>query len=281
MEFTKRYLYFCKIVDSGSISAAAKDLGLAQPFLSAFIKDLEGKLNCSLFDRTTKPYHLTSEGEAFYRAAKAIINQEKILSHTINGLKKNNVVLNVGVGSTRVKNLIGDSIVEYLSKFSNVKLNIIEIINTDALEILENGSADIIIHFNDLSDKNIISEIICKEKLVLVRHKSLSGEDVYSLPRIVLPEGQLVRTISDEICHEGKIILECDKLDTALYYANKGIGTTIVPSYLLKDFENLKTQEIVDERCSRNIYVSYKKNNNTKVALINFINVLLNNFTHR
>lgn len=281
MEYTKKYQYFIKIVDSGSISSAAKELNLAQPFLSSFLKDLENKLNCTLIDRSAKPYELTDEGKAFYTAAKSILTQEKLLANTIAGLKNRSVILNIGVGSTRVKNLIGDTIVNFLRNNPNVKLNIIEILNTDAYETLENGSADIVVHFNDLSDKTIISNLLYLERLVLIKSNKLIGDDVFSMPRIVLPEGQLVRTISDDICKKGKIVLECDKLETALYYVNKGVGTTIVPSYLVNDVSNIEKYEIIDERCNRNIYVSYKKKDDAKEAVISFVNTLLNAFISR
>lgn len=48
----KRLRYFCKVVESGSITQAAKALNLAQPPLSKRIQELEEELNVVLFMRT-------------------------------------------------------------------------------------------------------------------------------------------------------------------------------------------------------------------------------------
>lgn len=280
MENTKKYFYFCKIVDSGSISAAAKELGVAQPFLSSYIKDLEEKNGCLLFNRSTKPYQLTGCGQAFYKSAKAILLEEKNLENTLSGIKAHDIFLNIGVGSTRVKSLIGDFIVDFLKKNQNVRINIKEILNSDAYESLQNKTTDVVVHFNSLSDKNIISKPIYKEKIVLIKDKKLNGTDVFSLPRIVLPKGQLVREISDDLCGKGRIVLECNKIDTALYYSTKGIGTTILPSYLIKDLPNIDCYDIPDDRCDRKIYVSYKKKNDQKDLILNFVNSLMNSFEY-
>ena len=47
----KRLRYFCRVVEQGSVSQAAKVLNMAQPPLSKRIQELEEELNVSLFTR--------------------------------------------------------------------------------------------------------------------------------------------------------------------------------------------------------------------------------------
>jgi DNA-binding transcriptional LysR family regulator len=47
----KRLRYFCRVVEQGSISQAAKVLNMAQPPLSKRIQELEEELNVPLFTR--------------------------------------------------------------------------------------------------------------------------------------------------------------------------------------------------------------------------------------
>lgn len=55
-------LHFAAIVRSGSVTAAARDLGVAQPWLSARVRRLEDQLGVELFDRRGRYLVPTSDG---------------------------------------------------------------------------------------------------------------------------------------------------------------------------------------------------------------------------
>ena len=54
--------YVLAVAETGTISAAAKRLFIAQPSLTASIKELENELQVTLFRRTNKGVTLTPEG---------------------------------------------------------------------------------------------------------------------------------------------------------------------------------------------------------------------------
>ena len=51
--------YFCAIVETGSVSGAARKLNMSQPPLSYQLKQLESELCVMLFSRTGKGCELT------------------------------------------------------------------------------------------------------------------------------------------------------------------------------------------------------------------------------
>lgn len=57
-------IVFEQVCISGSISAAARELGVSQPSVSQTIASLEGRLGASLFNRQSTGISLTREGEA-------------------------------------------------------------------------------------------------------------------------------------------------------------------------------------------------------------------------
>nr|WP_218172198.1 MULTISPECIES: LysR family transcriptional regulator [Pseudomonas] len=67
--------YFVEIADSGSFSAAAERLFVAQSALSRQIKALETQLQTSLFERTARQPRLTAAGEAFYPRARNLLSE--------------------------------------------------------------------------------------------------------------------------------------------------------------------------------------------------------------
>lgn len=72
MEY-RQMKYFLTVVDCGSISAAAQQLYISQPALSAFIKKVEKSLGLELFDRSTTPITLTYAGQRYIKAAERIV----------------------------------------------------------------------------------------------------------------------------------------------------------------------------------------------------------------
>ncbi|NMX93335.1 LysR family transcriptional regulator [Pseudomonas sp. WS 5027] len=67
--------YFVEIVESGSFSAAAERLFVAQSALSRQIKELETLLQTPLFERTARQPRLTAAGEAFYPRARNLLGE--------------------------------------------------------------------------------------------------------------------------------------------------------------------------------------------------------------
>lgn len=67
--------YAVEVAKAGSLSRASESLLIAQPNISRSIKELEGDLGISIFERTAKGMVLTHDGEIFINYAKGILAQ--------------------------------------------------------------------------------------------------------------------------------------------------------------------------------------------------------------
>ena len=65
---------FARIAERGSISAAARDLGLSQASASRQLKELEDRLETDLIRRTTHALSLTAAGEALLSDARSLLS---------------------------------------------------------------------------------------------------------------------------------------------------------------------------------------------------------------
>ena len=63
------------IAERGSLRAAARDLGLAQPALSRSLRELEHELGVQLFERRARGMILTQMGQAFVRRASNVMTE--------------------------------------------------------------------------------------------------------------------------------------------------------------------------------------------------------------
>ena len=71
--------YIVTIAETGTISEAAKQLYIAQPSLTAAVKELESELGITIFRRTNKGVLLSAEGEEFLGYARQVIEQTNLI----------------------------------------------------------------------------------------------------------------------------------------------------------------------------------------------------------
>ena len=71
--------YIVKIVETGSMNEAAKQLFITQPSLSNAVRDLERELGIKIFIRNPKGITLTKDGAEFLSYARQILEQTALL----------------------------------------------------------------------------------------------------------------------------------------------------------------------------------------------------------
>src|SRR5882672_5703489 len=64
---------FIRIAEMGSITRAARSLGLSLPMASRHLRWLEQELGTALVHRTTRQLHLTDAGHEFARRARTLL----------------------------------------------------------------------------------------------------------------------------------------------------------------------------------------------------------------
>src|SRR5688572_18807591 len=65
---------FCNIVESGSFTQAAKELGLTPAAVSRAVAKQEERLGAQLFRRTTRSMKLTDDGAAYYEKCRQALS---------------------------------------------------------------------------------------------------------------------------------------------------------------------------------------------------------------
>jgi DNA-binding transcriptional LysR family regulator len=76
---------FLRIVERGSFSAAARDLGTTQPTVSRQLQELEKIYRTSLVIRTTRSLRLTDSGTMVYQQARLIVQADELLRERLLG----------------------------------------------------------------------------------------------------------------------------------------------------------------------------------------------------
>lgn len=142
---TRQLRYFVEIAESGSFSAAAERLFIAQSALSRQIKELENHLQTALFERTARLPRLTPAGEAFYPRARNLLDELH---------KASEVATQVGNGQLGTLRLSHSSTVpmsgpllktisSYLEQCPGVSMDIAKLSSEAQLEELAEGRLDV------------------------------------------------------------------------------------------------------------------------------------------
>ncbi len=118
---------FLAVVDSGSIRAAARSLGVSPPAVTKSLRQLEDELRVRLMDRTQHGVIATPAGSAF--AARARVVQAELrkageeLAH-FGGERTGSVAL--GVGPTEMTLIVPDALNEFRQQFPRAAVRIVE-----------------------------------------------------------------------------------------------------------------------------------------------------------
>ena len=70
-----RLVVFVAVIEAGSLTAAARRLGLAKTMVSTHMQRLEAEVGASLITRTTRRLSLTDAGAAFYESCRRLLRE--------------------------------------------------------------------------------------------------------------------------------------------------------------------------------------------------------------
>lgn len=156
----KQLSYFVKIVEEGSISAAAKKLFMSQPPLSSQMKLLEEELNCTLFERGARTIHLTEAGQTLYNYSCSLLKLSSIAKQeTISAANHFNGIIRIGI----VSSIMCSHALNWLNGFSQAHPDIhYEIKEGDTYQLVSQFETNAI-HLALLRTPFNSSGLICKK----------------------------------------------------------------------------------------------------------------------
>ncbi len=137
-EQLKSMVVFAQIVEQGSLSAAAKHIGLSRAVVSYHLKKLETHLGVTLLNRSTRSITLTEAGNTYYQHCRIIAEQASVANQQIENLKNEPVGL---LKITCPVNVGLQSIVPALNAFRTLypKIELDITLTDDVVNIMQDG----------------------------------------------------------------------------------------------------------------------------------------------
>ncbi len=155
-----RLVVFVAVVETGSITAAAKRLGLVKTMVSTHIQKLEAEIGSHLLVRTTRRLHLTEAGMLFYDACQKILQDtEAAIALASSNTQQVRGKLRVSVSVDFGASVIAPLAAELIRAHPELR---IEIISSDQRVDMVAEGVDVAIRIGRLADSS--------HKAVLIAH---------------------------------------------------------------------------------------------------------------
>lgn len=251
------YRVFYTVAKCGSLTRAADELFISQPAVSQAIKQLESQLGTTLFNRTHRGMELSEQGgkEIFGIVEKALAELDSAENRLKEIHTKATGTIRISASDTIFSYVLIDKIAAYHEKYPEVKLNLINCITTETVELLKNNKCDIAFVNLPIDDKDFtLTSVVMPLHDTFVankRYKSLS-EDVQPLksmhdyPLLMLDQSTVTRKAIIQFSHSIGVHLhpeiECGSLELMIQLAKNGVGIACVPrEYVRRELNEDKT----------------------------------------
>jgi len=239
-EQLKSMVVFAQVVQQGSLTGAAKHIGLSRAVVSYHIKKLETQLGVKLLNRSTRSIALTEAGSGYYERCRIIAEQAETANRQIENLKNEPVGL---LKITCPVNVGLQTIVPALNEFKQLypKIELDVMLTDEVVNIMQEG-IDLAIRGAPLLDSGLqasklstLQTVLCGSPEYLNKHGRPSKPSeldqhnwvIYKLTSGVLELTQGSRSYSVKV--NGSISTNNAAARTAFIEGGHGLGR--IPTY--------------------------------------------------
>ena len=169
------------VIDKGSITAAANQLGLSKSHVSRQISALENRLGCKLINRTTRRLSATETGHAYYQRCRGLLTQlEEAELDVMAQQAKPRGLLRLTVAGAFGERYIAPAAAQFMLTHPSIE---IQLTFTDRnVELISEGY-DLAIRAGVLSDSSLIARRIADRKLIICASRDYL--DHAGIPKVI------------------------------------------------------------------------------------------------
>lgn len=172
---------YAKVALSGSMSIAARQLGLSPAFVSKRIKRLEEALGTRLLHRTTRQITMTEAGQGFYeRIINILASLEEAQSFASGRSNEILGTLRVAAPTSFGRMHIAPHLAGFMIRHPKLA---VDLILSDALTDIVAQGFDLAVRISDLKDSGLVARKLCKVTRVLCASPSYVAR--HGLPQTI------------------------------------------------------------------------------------------------
>jgi molybdate transport repressor ModE-like protein len=227
------------IDDTGSLGAAARDLGISQPAASARLRSLETHVGLSLVLRSTRGSRLTDDGRAVCAWARLVMEDVAHLETGVAALtaqRRGN--LKIAASLTIAEYLMPRWLAELQRAQADVHAGLVVINSHDVVEQVRAGVVTVGFIESPLLTPDLRSQLVGTDRIsVVVRpdhpwassRRPISGQTLAATPLVVRESGSGTRETFDRALGQvGMIAMEAGSPTAIIGAVLNGVGPGVV-----------------------------------------------------
>ena len=278
----KELNFFYKLCENPQVTQVASELNISQSAISLAIKSLENSLNEQLFDRIGKKLILNEKGKYF---KEKTLPSYLALMDASTIFQENKLAGNIKIAASKtISNYIMPNIYyDFLSKYKDVKLDILTINSSSIIDKILKNELDIGLIEVDTQNSSLIKEKLADDELIVVssdeKHPQIAFIDAIKKRWILREIGSGTREIFmnkiGEISKELDIFMQLQDFEEikTIVLNNKNTVTVLSKVIVEKELKQKKLFEIKLKNIEfkREFYLVYHKDKTKNLLFETFI----------
>ncbi|WP_180733984.1 LysR family transcriptional regulator [Paraburkholderia sp. PGU19] len=234
------------VVDSGSLSAAARRLGMPLATVSRKVGELESHLKTRLIQRTTRQLSLTEAGASYVAACRRILDEIAEAERAATGeyaSPKGELVVTAPVVFGRLH--VVPVVAEFLAHYPEIDVSLVL---TDRVVHLMEEQADVAIRIGELPDSTLMAtrvgtvrRVVCASPAYLATHgvpvkpRDLAAHECITFEVLASTRAWVFGSGKSEVSVPVHSRLAVNTAEAAIAAAMLGVGLVRVLSYQVAD----------------------------------------------
>ena len=287
----KQLEVFVAVVDTGSFTAAAEHLYLAQSTVSGHIAALEKEMGLSLLIRTGKrKLLLTEEGRRVYAHAKTILQNCADLNREL--VERASLDITLAASTIPMQYLLPQYLAAFAQQSPQYHFTLREGDSEAVHKMVLNGQAQLGFVGAVLNQQELQYEKLVEDRLVLItprtpeyeklQQSGIPGNHLLNEPLIVRTGGSGTKLAVDRFLCDNKIpaenthiVARVESTQAMVNLVRQGMGVAIISGFAATDARDVLTFPLAGISTSRQLYIIHAKGCRlTKPALALYHSIL-------
>jgi len=240
---------FVAVVESGSIRAAARKLGVSQPAITKSVRGLEAELRSQLVQRTPQGIVPTPSGRAFFARARVVQAELRKAGEEVMQLGGEHTgLVTFGVGPISATRIMPEAVIRFRDQCPSAQLRIVEGYTHTLLPLVRDETLDLALAARPDAqlDPAFAFRPLYRFEYVVVARKGHPLRNARSLAQLAnaewisfMPPKSPVRPLDRIFSFAGlpgpRQMVQCDSYNVALALLAKTDMLGLISSWMLKE----------------------------------------------
>lgn len=266
---------FVKVVETGTIAAAAQAEHVSSTAVSKRLSELESVLQTPLLSRTNKGVEPTSAGVALLRLARGALHElDQIWSEMENFSSGVRGIVRVCASMSAITQFLAEPLKTFIDKYPEVELQLEEKTSSLVAKAVAENAADVGVYLPIVQEPELEVFPYRSDRLVaivpkghsLARRKSIALRELLGFDIVGLHTGSAINfelaRVAQSVQKPLNLRIQVTSLDALSVMVSTGLGVGVMPEWVARRQAKttpLQIIELTDESAHRHFRVGVRR----------------------